>query len=130
MSSDSDRYDIIVEFLAELKALSWDRVILVEGRRDVTALEHLGIYGDIFTVQSSGGPIKAAEYVSKKKKKAVILTDWDRKGDIIASDLEIQLSALDIQYDIEIRNRLAGLCRIDIKDVESLDELVNRLSTA
>jgi len=130
VSSDSDRYDIIVEFLAELKALSWDRVILVEGRRDVTALEHLGIYGDIFTVQSSGGPIKAAEYVSKKKKKAVILTDWDRKGDIIASDLEIQLSALDIQYDIEIRNRLAGLCRIDIKDVESLDELVNRLSTA
>ena len=130
MSSDSDRYDIIVEFLAELKALSWDRVILVEGRRDVTALEHLGIYGDIFTVQSSGGPIKAAEYVSKKKKKAVILTDWDRKGDIIASDLEIQLSALDIQYDIEIRNRLAGLCRIDIKDVESLDELVCRLSTA
>lgn len=130
MSSDSDRYDIIVEFLAELEALSWDRVILVEGRRDVTALEHLGIYGDIFTVQSSGGPIKAAEYVSKKKKKAVILTDWDRKGDIIASDLEIQLSALDIQYDIEIRNRLAGLCRIDIKDVESLDELVCRLSTA
>jgi dTMP kinase len=87
MSSDSDRYEIIVEVLAELEEMSWDRVILVEGRRDVTALEHLGIFGDVFTVQSSGGPIKAAEYVYKKKKKAVILTDWDRKGDIIASDL-------------------------------------------
>ncbi len=130
MSSDSDRYEIIVEVLAELEEMSWDRVILVEGRRDVTALEHLGIFGDVFTVQASGGPIKAAEYVYKKKKKAVILTDWDRKGDIIASDLEIQLSALDIQYDIDIRDRLAGLCRIDIKDVQSLDELVNRLSIA
>lgn len=130
MSCDSDRYESIVELISELEELSWDRVILVEGRLDVIALEHLGIYGDVFTVQSSGGPIKAAEYVFKKKKKAVILTDWDRKGDIIASDLEIQLSALDVEYNIDIRNRLIGLCRIDIKDVQSLDELVNRLSTA
>ncbi len=130
MSSDSDRYDMIIELLEELDDLSTDRVILVEGRLDVMALEHLGIRGDMFTVQSSGGPIKAAEYVYKKKKKAVILTDWDRKGDIIASDLEIQLSALDVQYDIDIRNRLVGLCRIDIKDVQSLDELVFRLSIA
>ncbi len=130
MSSDSDRYELIVELLSELEELSWDRVILVEGRLDVIALEQLGIQGDFYTVQSSGGPIKAAEYVFKKKKKAVILTDWDRKGDIIASDLEIQLSALDIEYNIDIRNRLIGLCRIDIKDVQSLNELVNRLSIA
>ncbi len=128
MSSDSDRYEMITEIIEELDEMSQDRVILVEGRMDVIALENLGIRGDMFTVQSSGGPIKAAEYVYKKKKKAVILTDWDRKGDIIASDLEIQLSALDVQYDIDIRNRLIGLCRIDIKDVQSLDELVDRLS--
>ncbi len=103
-------------------------MILVEGRRDVTALEHLGIQGDIFTVQSSGGPIRAAEYVFGKNKKAVILTDWDRKGDIIASDLEVHLAALDVPYDTDIRERLAGQCRIDIKDVQSLDELVNKLS--
>lgn len=121
---------MIVELLSELEDLSWDHIILVEGRLDVASLKHLGIYGDVFTVQSSGGPIRAAEYVFKKNKKAVILTDWDRKGDIIASDLEVQLSALDIEYNIDIRNRLIGLCRIDIKDVQSLDELVNRLSTA
>ena len=108
--------------------MSLDRVILVEGRRDVIALGHLGINGDIFTVQSSGGPIRAAEYVFSKNKKAVILTDWDRKGDIIASDLQVHLAALDIPYDTDIRERLAGQCRIDIKDIQSLDDLVNKLS--
>ncbi|MDN5357981.1 MAG: dTMP kinase [Candidatus Methanomethylophilaceae archaeon] len=126
--SDAERYERIVEVLRVLEEMSWDRVILVEGRRDVTALEHLGIFGDIYTVQASGGPIKAAEYVADKKKKAVILTDWDRKGDIIASDLEVHLNALDVQYDTAVRSRLAEICRIDIKDVQSLDELVHRLA--
>lgn len=128
--SDAERYELITEVLEVLEEMSWDRVILVEGRRDVSALEHLGIFGDVFMVQSSGGPIKAAEYVAGKNKKAVILTDWDRKGDIIASDLEVQLGALDVQYDTAVRNRLAELCRIDIKDVQSLDELVHRLESA
>ncbi|MGI5964752.1 MAG: toprim domain-containing protein [Candidatus Methanomethylophilaceae archaeon] len=126
--SDEERYEQILLVLEDLEEMSYDCVILVEGRRDVTALNHLGIYGDFYTVQSSGGPLKAAEYVFSTKKKAVILTDWDRKGDIIASDLAIQLSALDIQYDLSVRDRLASLCRIDIKDVQSLDELVNRLA--
>ncbi len=130
MSRDADRYEAIIQILEDLDGLSEDHVILVEGRNDVSALEHLGITGDIFTVQSSGGPIKAAEYVFGKRKKAVILTDWDPKGNIIASDLENQLSALDVSYDKDIRERLAGQCRIDIKDVQSLDELVKRLSFA
>jgi 5S rRNA maturation endonuclease (ribonuclease M5) len=128
--SDAERYEGIMEALRVLEEMSWERVILVEGRRDVTALEHLGIFGDVFTVQASGGPVKAAEYVAGRRKKAVILTDWDRKGDIIASDLEVHLSALDVQYDTSVRSRLADLCRIDIKDVQSLDELVHRLETA
>ncbi len=128
--SDAERYEGIMEALRVLEEMSWERVILVEGRRDVTALEHLGIFGDVFTVQASGGPVKAAEYVAGRGKKAVILTDWDRKGDIIASDLEVHLSALDVQYDTSVRSRLADLCRIDIKDVQSLDELVHRLETA
>ena len=127
--SDEERYEQIMLVLEDLEEMSYDHVILVEGRRDVTALNHLGIYGDIYTVQASGGPVKAAEYVFSKQKKAVILTDLDRKGEIIASDLSIHLSALDIQYDTSVRDRLAGLCRIDIKDVQSLDELVNRLAS-
>ncbi len=130
MSKDADRYEAIVEILEDLEELSEDSVILVEGRRDASALKRLGITGDIFTVQSSGGPIKAAEYVYEQKKKAVILTDWDSKGDTIASDLETQLSALDVSYDRDIRERLAGQCRIDIKDVQALKELVVKLSYA
>lgn len=130
MSKDADRYEAIIEILEDLEELSEDSVILVEGRKDVSALKRLGISGDIFTVQSSGGPIKAAEYVYEQKKKGVILTDWDSKGDIIASDLETQLSALDISYDRDIRERLAGQCRKDIKDVQALKELVVKLSYA
>jgi 5S rRNA maturation endonuclease (ribonuclease M5) len=79
-------------------------------------------------VQREGGPLRAAETLFDNHEKAVILTDWDNKGESIAADLEHHLSLLGIEYDTSIRRRLGDLCRKDIKDIESLDSLYARLS--
>ena len=126
--NDEERLEEILELLEELKELSEDHIILTEGIRDKKAMEALGITGDIFMIQSEGGPMKAAEYVSARGKKAVILTDWDHKGGTISRELELQLSSLDIEYNTEIRAKLSVLCKKYIKDIESLDTLVERLS--
>ena len=126
--NDEERLVEITEVLEELKELSKDHVILIEGPNDRKALSSVGIGGDIFMIQSEGGPIRAAEYVSEHGGKAVVLTDWDRGGGSIAHELENQLSALGLIFDTRIRAKLSFLCKKDIKDVESLSKLLERLS--
>jgi dTMP kinase len=126
--NDEERLIEIEETLTELKDLSEDHIILVEGVKDKKALNCLGVNGHIFMIQAEGGPIKAAEYVSAHGKKAVIMTYWDRKGGIIAHETEVQLASLGSEYDLKIRAKLSFLCKKYIKDIESLDTLVERLS--
>ncbi|MDR0508394.1 MAG: Toprim subdomain protein [Candidatus Methanoplasma sp.] len=126
---DEERLAEIKEVLEELEELAADHVILVEGLKDKKALSSIGIEGEVFMIQSEGGPIKAAEYVSEHGGKAVILTDWDRRGGTIAHELENQLSSLGLMYDSRIRARLSFLCKKYIKDIESLDKLLERLSS-
>ena len=126
--NDEERLKEITEVLEELRELSRDHVLLIEGPKDKKALRSIGIGGEVFMVQSEGGPIKAAEYVSEHGGKAVILTDWDHKGGRIARELEDQLCSLGARYDAGIRAKLSSLCKKYIKDVESLDTLLERLS--
>ena len=125
--NDEVRLERIREVLDRLAVLSEDHVILVEGVNDVAALKAVGIDGDFFTIQCSGGPMRAVEYVEAHGGKAVVLTDWDRRGGTIASQIRSMCgSGHDIDFDV--RADLGKLCRTYIKDIESLAVLVERLS--
>ena len=126
--SDEVRLEEILKVLERLKELSADHVILVEGRKDREALAYLGISGDVFQIQSSGGPSAAAEYVESRGGKAVILTDWDRRGGNLAAALRDILGRDNPDIDGSVREDLSRLSRHYIKDVEALDSLVDRLS--
>ncbi len=126
--SDEVRLEEILKVLGRLKELSADHVILVEGRKDREALAYLGISGDVFQIQSSGGPSAAAEYVESRGGKAVILTDWDRRGGNLAAALRDILGKDNPDIDGSVREDLSRLSRHYIKDVEALDSLVDRLS--
>ena len=126
--SDEVRLEEILKVLGRLKELSADHVILVEGRKDREALAYLGISGDVFQIQSSGGPSAAVEYVESRGGKAVILTDWDRRGGNLAAALRDILGRDNPDIDGSVREDLSRLSRHYIKDVEALDSLVDRLS--
>lgn len=126
--SDEVRLEEILKVLGRLKELSADHVILVEGRKDREALAYLGISGDVFQIQSSGGPSAAAEYVESRGGKAVILTDWDRRGGNLAAALRDILGRDNPDIDGSVREDLSRLSQHYIKDVEALDSLVDRLS--
>jgi len=127
--TDEVRLEEIHKVLDRLHVLAADHVLLIEGKKDRVSLEAIGLSGDMFQIQSGGGPVKAVEYVMRHGRKAVVLTDWDRKGGIIAASLVRLLSASDLVYDVQVRIDLSRLCRHYIKDVESLDVLVERLGT-
>ena len=108
-------------------SMSSDHVILVEGKNDRRSLLDLNLSLDTIEVQRDGGPLRAAEMVYESGKKAIILTDWDDRGDRLAKDLSEQLSALWISYVMNILKDLSDICIKDIKDVESLHSLYVRL---
>lgn len=123
---DAERVERLEEVLGKLKEMCRDRIIFVEGKEDTKALNTLGIYGDMFEVQASGGPVRAAEYAESNGKSSVILTDWDRRGDSLAKQLVSLLPPG--TADMKIRSELAHLCGAFISDVESLDVFIEMLS--
>ncbi|AGI47156.1 hypothetical protein TALC_00142 [Thermoplasmatales archaeon BRNA1] len=126
--NDDVRLEEVLKVLERLKELSADHILLIEGAKDREALAHVGIDGDMFQIQSGGGPIKAAEYVESHGGKAVILTDWDRRGGSLCRQLRDILGRDNPDIDCQVREDLATLTRHYIKDIESVDSLVDRLS--
>lgn len=124
-----ERLELIMEQLEALAVQSEDHVIVVEGRKDVASLNALGIHGTFCMVQVEGGPVRIAERIWNLGMPAVILTDWDRRGDLLESDLVRNMDALQVRYDISIRKELAHLCRPYCKDVESLDSVIALLES-
>lgn len=123
-----ERLEAIESVLNEMDELPEDWVIVVEGLRDRKALETLGLHREMIMVQSEGGPLRISEHLYRNDLKAVILTDWDDKGEKIAMELKRNLSSLCVPFDLTARTRLKDLSIKDIKDVESLDSLWDRLT--
>ncbi|MBR2394393.1 MAG: Toprim subdomain protein [Candidatus Methanomethylophilaceae archaeon] len=126
--NDRERLELIDAVLDDIDSQLCDSVLLIEGIKDKRALEPLIGEFECFMVQREGGPLRAAEYVSQQNKRAIILTDWDNKGEYLAYELESQLKALCVPFDSNLRKRLADLCRKDIKDIESLNTMYRRLT--
>ncbi len=125
--NDCDRLDQLAWLIEDLSDMSEGSIILIEGRKDREALDFLKIAAESIEVQKEGGPRRAAERVYESGKEAIILTDWDSKGDEIAKSLEQNLYSLGIRYDTDMRDKLRALCIKDVKDIQSLPSLYRRL---
>lgn len=121
---DAERLEALEDCLARLSEMAEDGVLLVEGTKDVAALRSVGVDGEFFCVQSGGGPLRAAEHVWERGRRAIVLTDWDRRGGNLADSLRRDLESLCVPYDDTIRRELAVLCRPYSKDVESVDTVL------
>ena len=125
--NNEQRLEILEGILEDLSEMT-EYTIIVEGINDKKALTALDIRSKMVMVQQEGGPIRIAERLYENKEKAMIMTDWDDKGNTIAKELERNLSSLCVPFDNSIRSRLKDICVKDIKDVESLYSLYSRIS--
>lgn len=125
--SAAERLEELQSILDELVCRDPDTVILVEGMRDRGALTILGVRGEMVQVQSSDGILSVAERLARDGRKAIIMTDWDRKGGQLSRLLKNALDANAVPYDERLRQRLVIIAKQDIKDVQSLPSLYSRL---
>jgi 5S rRNA maturation endonuclease (ribonuclease M5) len=119
----------LTRILDDLASRSEDAVILVEGQKDRAALSVLGVGGEVWQVQGPNPILATAEQLASEGKRAIILTDWDRKGGQLARSLRLALAANGVQYDDATRLRMVNLVKTEIKDIESLPAFYTRLVT-
>lgn len=89
-----------------------DSVVLVEGKKDLHALEPYVREGNIL-LASSGRLRKACEKASLMGvRKAVVLTDRDEAGEELAKMAGSELERHGIRGDLEVRKRLMAMLRL------------------
>lgn len=102
--------------------------ILIEGKKDEEALRELGINGNIIKVSGSGLKLfEVAEIAAKTSSKVIILTDFDKKGNILAKKLSEDIQSLGSHPDLNIRKNIIKITRRYIKDIESLPKHMKQL---
>ncbi|VVB91619.1 Ribonuclease M5 [uncultured archaeon] len=124
---DMERLESIEEIILELQAFAdTGAIIVVEGRRDVASLRSLGINGEI-RLASQQPLLEFTEQLSKSGKKIIVLTDWDKRGGMMARKIIDDLLFYGIVANTDIRSRIGILVRKSIKDIESLNSYVSRM---
>ncbi|MHC1624468.1 MAG: toprim domain-containing protein [Methermicoccaceae archaeon] len=125
--AEDERIRLLFEKLDELKELSDNKIpILVEGIKDVTSLKHLGITGPVIRL-GVGSLLNFSENLAREYSEIVILTDWDRRGDELSQKLSTYLRIAGVSTNTRIRGSFKQLARRDVKDVEGLSSLFERL---
>jgi 5S rRNA maturation endonuclease (ribonuclease M5) len=121
------RLERIEELLLELSEYSGrGAIIIVEGKRDVISLKRLGIKGN-FELATRHSLFNFSEKIARLGSEVVILTDWDRRGDMLAIKLSGYFQSFGLKPELEIRKKLRLISQKEIKDVESLYTYVSRL---
>lgn len=121
------RLERVEELLLELSEHSEKgAVIIVEGKRDILSMKRLGIDGS-FELATRHSLFNFAERIAKMGCEVIILTDWDRRGDILATKLSEYFGNFGIKPELQIRNKLKLITQKEIKDVESLYTYVSKL---
>ncbi|MEA3324229.1 MAG: toprim domain-containing protein [Euryarchaeota archaeon] len=121
------RYELIERVLQDLIEMS-DRgaVIVVEGRNDESTLRNLGICG---AIESPCGQslLHFTDSLASNYDSVIVLTDWDRRGNQLSTQIVKYLQSRDVVIDTDLRSRLKKLVQKDIKDVQGLKRHIMRL---
>ena len=111
------------EFLKQIEKAK-KHLVIVEGKKDRTALENLG-FTNIFVINSSGKSfpekIEEIQNMLGKNDKASILTDLDKKGKELHDILKSEFSKLGVKTDSSFREFLKYK---DISHIEGLDTFI------
>lgn len=110
--------DFLAGFVADLNVLSeagW--CLLVEGKRDATALKKLGFIGKVVTISSVG---RYGVSAFGGATKVIILTDLDREGAFLTSRYLKLLSHDGLRISLRERRRLKIASRGVFLHVENL----------
>ncbi len=125
MDLDISREEI-EKILEDLKEENKKIPIIVEGKRDVFALQFLGCMGNIITVNKGVSLTDFCDMIASEFDSVVLLTDWDRRGGILCRRL-MKLFKGRLSFNITYRQKLAKYAMV--RKVESLPSWLDSMKS-
>jgi 5S rRNA maturation endonuclease (ribonuclease M5) len=128
--------EAILTWVDEMNSYPKKSIILVEGKKDINALKELGIKKDMIKINKGLNLFDLISWIKTGKLKdldgtfdgtLIILTDWDRKGGMLASRLKKACLHMDMDFDLNLRKDIASLTGKWIKDIESIPSFMSHL---
>lgn len=107
---DEERLQDLETAIDRLREAAESGTVLVEGARDLAALDWLGIGGTHVTLHHGRTMAEIVEDLVQCPTPVVLLLDWDRTGGRMMQRLQESLQHR-VQIDVQCRRRLAAACR-------------------
>lgn len=125
-AKDAERLAALEKAIDRLREEAESGTVVVEGARDVAALDWLGIGGHHVRVHQGETLHAVIEELAACPAPVILLVDWDRTGGRLAATLEENLRAR-VQVDTACRRRLAVACHSrTLEDVPAELEALRR----
>lgn len=127
MKEIEERIQLILECIAEESAKGTP--IIVEGLRDMEALEALGVSGKIIMAKAGGKSIHDVimEVEECQAREVILLLDFDRRGREWTRRLKQRLERSGTRPNTEYWSQLLQLVWREVKDIEGLASYIETL---
>ena len=119
----AERLKLTIEELYEINKIV---PIIVEGKKDVSALRKLGLIGDIITLHRGKNLYDFCADIEEHFHRVIILLDWDKNGNNLYKILSENLKGHWEEFSW-FRELIRILCQKDISTVEGIPKLLKRL---
>lgn len=125
--NDFERVERLKEVFEALYEVNKRIPIIVEGKRDVRALRKIGLVGDIITLHRGEGLYEFCDDIAARFHKIILLMDWDEKGESLYKSISAHLNGMWEEFSA-FREIIKILCQKDVKDIEGIPALLERLA--
>ena len=120
------KLDELHEIFRKLANKSMDTVVLVEGKKDRSALRSLGVRGNIVCMKHSGQIL--FDFLDQlPDRKVVLLVDFDDYGTYLARKITQYLEEKRVKVNLVFWRKIRGLVKRDVKDIEGLPSYLEKL---
>ncbi|MEW5745483.1 MAG: hypothetical protein AB1805_08640 [Nitrospirota bacterium] len=127
--ADIERAERLREVFQNLYEVNKRIPVIVEGRRDVSALRKIGLIGEIIPLHGGKGFYEFSEDIAERFHRVLLLMDWDEKGEQLLKTLSVHLKGHWEEF-APFREIIKVLCQKDVKDIEGVPVLLERLAGA
>jgi 5S rRNA maturation endonuclease (ribonuclease M5) len=125
-ADDIGRAERLREIIEDMKEANNHVPVVVEGKKDASALRTLGLEGKIITLHNGKNLYEFSHDITGRFNKVILLLDWDRTGETLYRTLSDNLTGCWEEY-ASFREVLKILCQKDIHAIEGLPKLIMRL---
>lgn len=127
MSSLNRKLELLTKLLQRFSVkAAGGALIIVEGIKDKTALEELGILGNVICVKNSS-QVTVDLLDGIRSKEIILFVDFDEGGVTLAKEITYYLEGKGIKVDSILWRRIKSIVRRDLKDVEGFPSYLEKL---